>query len=60
MDYEKLVRNSRWSETVASLFAIWLLYWLAVGVYRVYFHPLAKIPGPKVRLTVMMLWGELM
>jgi hypothetical protein len=33
---------------VASLFCIWLLYWLAIGIYRVYFHPLAKIPGPKV------------
>ena len=26
----------------------WLLYLIIVGVYRIYFHPLAKFPGPKI------------
>jgi hypothetical protein len=42
------IRDSLSKEIFASLFGIWLLRWLAVGVYRVYFHPLAHIPGPKV------------
>jgi len=44
-----LIRSSASKEFAASLFGIWILYWFAVGVYRVYFHPLANIPGPKVR-----------
>lgn len=44
------IRNSGSKEIVASVFGIWLLYWVSVGIYRVYFHPLAGIPGPKVRL----------
>lgn len=26
----------------------WLLYLIFGGVYRIYFHPLTKFPGPKV------------
>lgn len=39
-----------WGVKEAAVFACtgWLVYWMAVGIYRVYFHPLAKIPGPKV------------
>ena len=44
-----LIRSSASKEFAASLIGIWILYWLAIGVYRVYFHPLANIPGPKVR-----------
>ena len=45
----EFVRSCASKESVAYLLGIWILYWLAVGVYRVYFHPLAHIPGPKVR-----------
>ena len=31
------------------LLAAWIVYYVGVGVYRVYFHPLAKFPGPKVQ-----------
>jgi len=44
-----LICSSASKEFAASLIGIWILYWLAVGVYRVYIHPLANIPGPKVR-----------
>jgi hypothetical protein len=37
-----------WRDTFAAAFLIWVAYYVAVGIYRVYFHPLAKFPGPKV------------
>jgi hypothetical protein len=33
-----------------ALFTLWLAYWIAICVYRVWFSPIAKIPGPKVRV----------
>jgi hypothetical protein len=52
MDHlSELFRQGGLKTVAASSFGIWILYWLVIGIYRVYFHPLSKIPGPKVGLS---------
>jgi hypothetical protein len=41
---------------VASGVLVWLVYLLGIGIYRLYFHPLAKFPGPKY--AVLSRWHE--
>lgn len=40
--------------TIAA--GLWFLYIFVGGVYRLYFSPLAKFPGPK--LTALTFWVE--
>lgn len=42
-----------WTNALATTFIAWVMYYVAIGIYRIYFHPLAKFPGPKVSATHM-------
>lgn len=36
------------SNAFLAALSLWIAYLVAGGIYRLYFHPLAKFPGPKI------------
>jgi hypothetical protein len=43
-----IVQRWTWNDAFLAVLSAWVAYYVAVGVHRVYFHPLSKFPGPKV------------
>jgi hypothetical protein len=43
-----IVQRWTWSDAFLAVLSAWVAYFVTVGIYRVYFHPLSNFPGPKV------------
>jgi hypothetical protein len=41
-------RVPSWEQTLTILFGIWLVYAIVVAVQRLWFSPIAHLPGPKL------------
>ncbi|PSN66721.1 cytochrome P450 [Corynespora cassiicola Philippines] len=44
----RLLRDASLSQLISTAFALLLIRWVAKVIYRVYFHPLTRFPGPKL------------
>lgn len=45
-----------WPATAGTLVLAYIVYWFGLVIYRLYFHPLAGFPGP--RLAAATSWWE--
>jgi hypothetical protein len=46
-----IARRWTWSDAILAAVSAWVAYFVTVGIYSVYFHPLSGGPGPKVSAT---------
>jgi hypothetical protein len=49
------VQRWTWSDAFLAVLSAWVAYFVTVGIYRVYFHPLSDFPGPKVGNRLLLL-----
>lgn len=48
MAMQDLLSAFTWVHGLVALFGVWFVYSVGLGVYRLWFSPIAHVPGPKL------------